>query len=477
MSGPRTHLSALRTSVLVAGAALAAGCDGETGTITLRLATAPGSTLLADVTAARITLGVPRREALATRGTDGKFHLDLEVPADGPTTRVTFEGLDASDELVAYGCTGPLPIAAIDAEVTIYVARPGTVAAAPVALARPRAEAGTADFSFGVLIAGGRDPAGAASAAVDVYSVYSHALQPGLDLPAPRRAPTVAAGVNGFAYVFGGADAAGADTGLLWRFDTTVAPAGAYQQLADMPAHARHGAAATALRPEVFVVTGAPPQAPLVIDGVTSALSALPPTPALTGTASTIVTDQTQGSVPIAIVAGAGTGTAGIGRITASGIDDEPAPPGAARTGHGAAVGGDRVITLVGGAIGAELATTAVRIDPVARRYTDVPAGLDTPRRDAAVAQTGRHILVAGGTDAAGTVLADAEVLDATTLDRVATIPLASPRTGASAHLLSSGQILLVGGTDAAGAPVATLEIFTPDPATAFSLGPVDCGY
>ncbi|HVV85347.1 MAG TPA: hypothetical protein VHE35_19930, partial [Kofleriaceae bacterium] len=446
-------------------------CGGETGTISLKLATAPGSDLLADVVTARLTLSIPRREVTATRDADGKFHLSIDVAADGPSSNVTFEGLDAGGALVAYGCSGPLPIAAIDADVAVYVGAPGTLAAAPVPLDRPRADAGTADFSFGVLIAGGLDPAGAASAAVDVYDVYSHSLQRGLDLPAARRAPTVAPGVTGYAYVFGGDDAAGAPTGTLWRFDTTVSPAGAYLMLADAPELARSGAAATAIRPEGFLVTGAPPQAPAVIDGLTSTVTALPATPAMVGTASSITTAD--GS-SIAAVAGAGTGTSGLAIVTTAGVSDEQAPAGAARTGHGAAVG-DGVVTLVGGAIGDTLATTGVRLELVHRLYSEREAGLATPRRDAAVAQVGGQILVAGGTDADGHVLADAEVLDAFTLDHVATIPLVAARTRATAHALSTGQILLVGGVDADGAPVGTMEIFTPDPA-AFSGGAVACG-
>ena len=459
-----------------AAAASGAGCGGDTGTISLRLAIAPGSTVLADVVTARLTLSVPRREVLATRGPDGKFHLELEVTADGPSANVTFEGLDGAGALVAYGCSGLLPIAAIDADVAVYVAAPGSIAAAPVALDRPRSDAGSAAFAFGVLIAGGRDSAGAASGAVDVYNVYGHDLQRGLDLPAPRRAPAVAAGVAGYAYVFGGDDLAGLATGTLWRFDTTVPPAGAFQVLTDAPALARADARVTAIRPETFVVTGAPPQAPLVLDGVSASVTALPATPALVGTASSITTDLDAGGDTIAVIAGAGTGTGGLARVTAAGVTDETAPASVARPGHGAAVGGDRIVTLVAGALGPDLAITGVRIDPIARRYTELPAGLVTPRRDAAVAQVGRHILVAGGTDAAGAVLATAEVLDAATLTHVATLPLVAARTRATAHTLASGHVLILGGVDAAGAPVGALELFTPDPATAFTAGPVACG-
>ena len=278
MSGFRTIL----TAVL---AVLPAACAGETGTIDLALVTAPGSTILDGVQQVRLSLSDPRREAIAPRGTDGRFHLSLDVAANGPSANVTFEGVDGAGALIAYGCSGLLPIAAIDADVAIYVAAPGTLAEAPIALDRPRADAGTAAFAFGVMIAGGRDRDGAASAAVDIYSVYSHQLQRGVDLPAPRRAPTVAAGVFGYAYIFGGDDATARPTGTLWSFDTTIAPAGAYLRLIEAPALARTGATAAAIRPEAFVITGTPPA---ILDGVTGLVTALPETPALTGTASSI---------------------------------------------------------------------------------------------------------------------------------------------------------------------------------------------
>jgi hypothetical protein len=71
-------------------------------------------------------------------------------------------------------------------------------------------------------------------------------------------------------------------------------------------------------------------------------------------------------------------------------------------------------------------------------------------------------VLVAGGTDAEGTVLDDAELFDAVTLDPLGRLPLQAPRTGAAAVPLANRQILLAGGEDASGQPVATLELFTP---------------
>jgi hypothetical protein len=72
-------------------------------------------------------------------------------------------------------------------------------------------------------------------------------------------------------------------------------------------------------------------------------------------------------------------------------------------------------------------------------------------------------VIAAGGTAMDGSILADAEILDPTTLAHVTTIPLVVPRTGAIALTLPNDQILVAGGVDAAGAPIGTIELFTPD--------------
>ena len=131
----------MRRAALVA--LCAGGCGGATGTIGLELVTAPGSTVLTDVARARLTLSSPPTVVDATRGPDGKFHLALDVVAEGPSGTLTFEGWDASDALIAIGRTPALPIAAIDAEIAIYVAAPDSLAAAPVALDPPRSAVGS----------------------------------------------------------------------------------------------------------------------------------------------------------------------------------------------------------------------------------------------------------------------------------------------------------------------------------------------
>ena len=114
------------------------GCGGITGTIALELVTAPGSTVLADLTRARLTLSDPLTVVEVERGDDGRFRLELDVLALGPAGQLTFEGFDAGGARRALGRTPGLPVAAIDADVAIYVAAPDTLAAAP-ALSRPPA--------------------------------------------------------------------------------------------------------------------------------------------------------------------------------------------------------------------------------------------------------------------------------------------------------------------------------------------------
>ena len=296
----------------------AGGCGGATGTIGLELVTAPGSTVLADVTRARLTLSTPPTVVDATRGPDGKFHLAIDVVAEGPSGTLTFEGWDASDALVAIGRTPALPVAAIDAQVAIYVAAPDSLAAAPVTLDPPRTAVGTAAYPFGVMVAGGRDGAGAASDAVAIYNVFTHAWQIGVDLPAPRVAPTIGASSSGYAYLLGGDDASGAPTGTLWRYDTTAAPAGAVLALADLPTVARTAAPIALVRSEGFIVGGAPP---LVIDGLTRTLTAAPSLPPLAGAAASVVVATDGVDALHALFVGDGSGTSGVVRIAVASAD------------------------------------------------------------------------------------------------------------------------------------------------------------
>jgi hypothetical protein len=448
----------VRIALAAAAVATLAGCPGETGTLSVRLVTAPGSTLLDPVTRIRATLSSPFRVVEADRGPDG-FEIAIEVEADGRGALLTVEALDAGGEVVANGATPVLPIAAVEADIAIYLGAPSTLAAAPVALDPPRSELGTGLLQFGTLLAGGRDAAGAPVADLDIYNAYTHELVAGEDLPATRRGVAVGTSSTGYAYLLGGTDAAGAVTGTVWRFDTQAEPAGDYLELDDEPTIARTGAVIAPLGAEEFVVTGDPV---VLLSGFTG-VAALE-MPAQLPPAAVSVQDSSLPGAPIyTVFIGVGAGSTGIVRMVAEVFTDESGPPDALRTGHGMVPTPDEEVVAIGGRTAADgLVRSAVLYSPGNRTGSSIPDVLVTAREDAAIATNGEVLVVAGGRDAAGMVLGDAELIALATLTPIATVPMVVPRAGAVARPLPNGQVAIYGGVDAAGMPVGTIELFTP---------------
>jgi hypothetical protein len=438
-------------------ATVLAGCAGASGTISISLVTAPGSTVMEDVQTAQLVLVRPFTVVEAERGPEGDFALSLDVVADGPSSDILFNGLDASGEVIAYGRTPPVPIAAIDAQISIYVAPPMSIAEAPVSLEIARSEISAGGLDYGVLLAGGRDAAGAPTTDIEIYNTYDHTLQPGLDMPGPRAGVTVATGVVGYAYLFGGEDADAEARGTLWRFDTTVSPAGEWLEGDESADLARTDAAAAPLGSDAFLVLGTPP---ILLEGLFLRATGFDTPDSLAGEVTSIAT---AGGEIFTLVLGQGAGTTGIVRLSGTTFSDEAdVPASATRTGHVLVPTFEGTIVALGGTDGVAPLTSAIVCDPVARTYVEMADILATGRTEAGAAASSTVIVVAGGRDAAGEVLGDAEVLDATTLAPVAVLPLLVPRAGATVRILPNQQILVVGGVDAAGAPTDTIELFTP---------------
>jgi hypothetical protein len=454
----------VRSGVAAALAVLAA-CSGETRTLSVTLVTAPGSTVLDDAVRARVTLTSPRTVVEGERTADG-FALDLEVPADGGAGVLLFEAFDAEGDVVAVGQSPAFPVAAIAADIAIYVAAPMSLAASPAVLSPARRELAVGPLAYGAIVAGGIDASGAASSELSIYNAYSHALQVGEPMPSARSELSLMVGTAGYAYLFGGRDGSGAVSGVAWRFDTRSAPDGEYVQLVDEPSQARAGAAAAPLGLERFLILGS---APLVLDGLGGSLGVVEEPAMLGGQAVSIeavAPGEATASIFTAIV-GDGAGATGVVRLRGADFTDVTAPASALRTGHVLLDMGDGTLLAIGGEVAGEPVADAVRVDPVAGSAEAEADVLITPRRGAAIARVGAYVVVAGGRDAGGALVADAEVLDAASLAPVATIPMVVPRTGARAQALPSGQVMIIGGTDAADAPIATIELFTP---------PVDAG-
>lgn len=423
---------------MLIAACIAAGCGGATGTLELALVSAPGSQLLDGVETLRMTLTNPRRVVEATRSAGG-FALALEIDAEDATSTVIVEGFDAGGALIACGRSPVFPIAAINAGIAVYMAAPRSIALSPAALAAPRSEVAGATLDHRALLAGGRDAAGAPTSAIAVYNSYDHTLTPGLAMPAARTQLAVGAANGGGAYLFGGLGSDGNPTGTLWRFDTSVPPAGAYGQPSEHPDAARAGQLLVPIGFERYLATGSPV---IAIDrgtvAVRSEIAALP------AAGAAVV----EGGAITAIFAGEP-----LVRFRAEAFDTLAA----GRSNATAAALPDGRVAVVGG--GDPGSRDALIVDAQTGNVTVVPGALSTPRVRPSVAATARYLVVAGGGDAGGAPIASADILDAATLAPVATLAILA-RTGTLALSLPTDQVLLVGGTPAS----SQLELFTPEP-------------
>ncbi len=422
-------------------AMLLGACSGEVGTLEVRLTTAPGSTILDSVQTLRMTLTNPLTVETAERTSKG-FSISIDLPANGDVTALRVEGLDASGNLVANGATPTFPIGALNGRIVIYMAAPLSVGAAPTSLTAGRSELAVAALPYGAIFAGGRLEGGALSDAVSVYNVFDHTQVTGLPLPAPRAALAMAVGAGNVAYMFGGTDEAGAPAASVWRFDTTVAPAGQFFDFGTKDEFARSGAQLVPIGNEHYLVTGMPTAELAALNGTMTARSEMPALPAgvgLTGNDGKLA----------AIFAGPDDVVQ-----FKNGMFTSLAIPEAARAGASVvAMPGGKVLVVCG-------STDAVRIDAASGAAEVFPGIPSAAKTGCAAAATSRHLVVAGG-DAAG---ADAtvELYDAESLALVATTQLVVPRKDATAIALSNDQIMIAGGVDAAGVPVGTLELFTP---------------
>ncbi|HEU0034379.1 MAG TPA: hypothetical protein VFQ53_27340 [Kofleriaceae bacterium] len=417
-----------------------AACNGETGTIQLELAAAPGSSLIANIQHLRVTITDPKTVIETDRDENG-LNLALDVEATGGAGALIVEGFDGSGALIAGGESPIFPVAAINARIVVYVAAPLSIGPSISTLPAPRTNVAAAALAYGVVIAGGEDEAGAKTDSIFVYNAYDHGLTAGLAMPAKRAAQTLAVGSNDAVYMFGGIDEAGTPTGTFWRFDTTVAPMGAYTDFGDDAGLARASTSAIQLGVDRFVITGAPP-----LDLTFNAIAARTDLASLSPNGASVIGDNGQA---IAMFAGDP-----IVRLRGDSFDTIPAS--AEDTATAAGLPDGRIVFAgVGGA------ADVLVIDAATGSASRVTGALSTPRLRAAVAATSEYLVVAGGTDAAGASLPSADILAVTDLARIATVPCV-PRSRAAAFVLPNRQILVVGGTPAND----QIELFTPPPAS-----------
>lgn len=448
--------SALALAALLLLAA-SAGCLGETGTVSVSVLTAPESTLLEGVQRVRMTLVGPRKVVEARRSEAGTFSLSLEAEADGNPTALEVEGYDAADQLIAFGRTPPFSLGPIDAHVAVYLAPPMSMGLSPVRLATARFDLAATALNYGAVMVGGRDNANAVRGELEIYNAFDHTLARGLDLPQPRAAPAIGATIDGRVFILGGQGQDGAPLATGWQFNSTVAPAGVYAEIASSAA-ARSGQRAVPITTTRFLLTGAP----ALLDAISVAATPIADAPTL----------PTQ---MVAVLSGNDILAIGVGANVVryrGGAFDQLAIPAALRSGHAVVATADAQVAVIGGQLAGELTADVVKIDPQAGTGVVIADVLEIPRRRAAVARAGGFIVVAGGTSETDVVLDTVELLDATTLAHVATIPMTAPRAFAEAVTLPNDQVLIVGGIDNRGRPTDRLELFTGAPAGASAVQP-----
>jgi hypothetical protein len=420
-----------------------AACAGETGTLSVSLTTAPGSTLLDSVQTLRMTVTNPRQVITAERTASG-FAIGLELDATGETTELLVEGLDASGNLVANGASPEFPIGAINGRILIYMAPPLSVGEAPLSLTPARSELAAAPLPYGIVFAGGRLESGAASDAVTIYNAFDHSMLGGLPLPAPRAGIALTVGAAAIAYLFGGSDDAGIAHADLWRFDTKTPPAGSYAEFGAKEGFARANQIMLPIGGERYLISGTPAAE---LTSLTGAVVARDEVPSLPPAGTTLTADD-------GMLATIFAGPDGVLRFR-SGMFTTLDIPSAARADV-------KVVALPGGDAVVVCGTAeAVRIDAATGAAESLPGIPSVAKTGCAAAATPRHLIIAGG-DAAGTIDGTVEIYDAATLARLATAPLVVPRKDAIAIALPNGQILIAGGVDAGGDPISTLELFTP---------------
>lgn len=425
-----TTRSGSRPGLLAAGLLLAA-CNGTVGTLSIRLTTAPGSTLLDPAQTLKLTITNPHQVTTATRGPNG-FTIDLEMPAASTSGSIIVEALDASGTRIAAGESPPVPFGAVDATVVIYMAVPSSIATAPAMLAPARSDLGTGQLTYGAVLAGGVNM-GAPSDAIAIYNAFDHTLTGGLAMPAARSGVGVGVGASNTVYLFGGFDDRGAPTGTLWRFDTNAPPNGTYADFGDKAGFARSDAALVPIGNDHFLITGMPAAELEGLGGTVAAHTEIASLPA--AGASVVGTDG--------VVTSVFAGDTGIVRYRNATFDTLDATP---RTGAA-------VVALPTGKVAVLCGPSPELVDPATGALS--PLSITAPAGCGAAA-TQRHLVIAEG--------ATAQVFDATTLAPVAQPALVVPRGSPNLIALPNGQVLVAGGTDGSGAPIATLELFTPEP-------------
>jgi hypothetical protein len=343
-------------------------------------------------------------------------------------------------------------------------------------LLEPRSAHAAALSGARVLVAGGRDSAGAPTSTAELADVTLTAFARTGSLTAAREGHTATGLSDGTVLVAGGAGAAGTSLSSAERF---VAAVGVFVPTRGGLSVPRRGHQATPFGAGRVLITGGGTDAVEVYHPQSlSGAQVFDPIPARArGRAEHAVTALADGR---ALVTG---GTDGIvvgstpAALRSAEVFDPRARPDArlaplaatltaARRRHTATLLSDGRVLIAGGLGegGAALASLEV-FSPSGATFGALAAALpDGLSEHAAVRLDDGRVLVTGGRPAGGGASAAAYLVDASGAGSVATAasPLVTARRRHTATLLPDGRVLLAGGVDASGAALDGAEVFDP---------------
>jgi large repetitive protein len=412
VSSPATLAGAI---TLVAACTLS-GC-GDDPELVLQIRLPPDDQGLFQAVA-QLNLTASRDEVvLAQRSFSGTAtSVSLTGVSHGPRTIIALEGVDSSNQVIAFGRTCPIDFDGPNTVAPLYFAPTsffGPTGDTPAARYRP---VGAALSDGNVVIVGGQDADENALASVELFRPGVATFSPITDHPIARKhaASTWLPDVG--LLIVGGRDAAGVQIAEAELFLETQ---GQFFPIADPRLEGRTGHQLVTLPDGRALVTGG-------VSGNTTLATAL---------YIAVMSDGTY-------------------RVSPAPMLSEP------RSGHAATVAVGTPIVF-GGYDAAGVPLDTIEAVDVNYSASQIIARMKTPRAEAtATALLDGSILLVGGKGPDGEPLADAELFNPITRS-TEQIPLVYARHGHSATLLPDGRVLIAGGTRN-GVPFDEVELYVP---------------
>jgi hypothetical protein len=468
-----------RPASLIALSLLAA-CGGRSGTLSLEVVTSPADDPFSSAAQVRITVsdGSEQPPQKTVSVSNGRFTLSFDQPPKNDVAApILVEALDGSGQLLAWGRSPPIALAAADqGPYKIWVARPGRMLPARDDLHLARRGPAVANITgLGVLFAGGLDANGTPTPKSGIYDLFTHTVIDVTDL-SRARAFASGAGSAGFSGLvcFGatqgstGAPVTGCDL-----YDPTSGTGlGLWASLSGDAVEARSAATTIRLTDTAVLLSGG-------LDGngqrvATAGVLTTDASPKLTAAAVSMVTARAHhcgsavgfGDGPGALLfggaaAGAPVAERLVGQTFAAygGFDNTISRDDATCT-----TLPDGRVLILGGQTATGPTAEGLVVSPTlpAASVTPLADLLSVARSRHSATLIGPHLLVCGGLDPAGAPLGSCDVLDPATLTRTATIQMATPRYDHSATALETGGALIAGGVSSQGALTPTIELYTP---------------